>query len=74
MIDVVVTVRCDVVPSGEDYCEAEFEVLRTEIPADLRDQVDRQLRLRGWAGISQGHVECPLHRLRSDQTEEGDDG
>lgn len=63
MIDVTVNLRCDgTPPPGEDYCEAEFEVLRTEIPGDLHDQVDRQLRLRGWTGTSRGRVECPLHR------------
>lgn len=61
MIDTTVVVRCDFVPDDEDYCEAEFEVLRTGIPGDLRETVDRQLQLRGWVGTSRGRVTCPLH-------------
>lgn len=62
MITSTVLVICDH-RSGEDYCEAEFEVLRDSLPTDLAAAVDRQLRLRGWTGKSQGpRVLCPLHR------------
>lgn len=59
-VTTTVLVICDH-DDGEDYCEAEFEVIRTGLPDDLREAVDNQLHLRGWVGASSGRVTCPLH-------------
>ena len=61
MIDTTVVVRCDGPAEDDDGCEAEFEVLRTELPDGLHEIVERQLRLRGWTGAIEGRVICPLH-------------
>lgn len=71
MIDTTVVVGCDVITDDDDYCDAEFEVSRTELPDDLNEIVERQLRLRGWTGSISGRVTCPLHAGNDHPT--GDD-
>ena len=59
-VTTTVLVICDH-DANEDYCEAEFEVLRTGLPDDLCEVVDNQLLLRGWIGNSHSRTTCPLH-------------
>lgn len=76
MIDTTVIVRCDHDPidPGADYCEAEFEVSRMDLPDGLRSLVQGQLERRGWVGTIPGRVTCPLHPSGSPATEEGPTG
>jgi len=60
MMTTTVLVICDH-SDDEDFCEAEFEVIRDSFPADMQAIVDRQLKLRGWSGSIQDRVICPLH-------------
>jgi hypothetical protein len=72
VIDTTVIVRCDFVPDNEDFCEAEFEVSRLDLPDALRSLVQGQLERRGWTGTIPGQVTCPLHRAADQPTEVAD--